>query len=652
MGNTSSRNDHLPIPPGYVPPTNYTGYYQPPKTSTWNPFKRNKMKKREKALREYLYTTPMILQYPNAFTVTHPGHNLVQQGMPQIQSIIPVAPANGFAPQVGVPLGAPMGVTTTGDPSAAPAPATTATATAAGVPQMMPMAYPAALDYSAYPDLRSAMASFFPRRSHRSQRRNTRSHHRSRRRSPSPSEESSADETMSSSYGSPSSYDSAVYPRDNRRHRRTSQRDRAHDREPYQHHRSGSTRNPLPRPPKDVLASTPFRPLLSQLPSANYSSWGPASTGVQPPPPPVSMQMPQAHPAPPQPPRRERGMGLFRRRRDTRFGMPSLNAAAQSFNTPGMSAMHMPIPDAQPAAGRTPGPGTTPILPPVIPSSAQMMPMRMPEADQQQQQQEQPPVFPPGMGPGSPAPNRMSMPSTGQAGSTPFIPSGGLMTPGVVPGVMPSAGGPGMPGMGSAQAMHMSIGASPAAGPMSMPTAAVGPMGMGMGMPSPGGAGVGPGGVVPTLRFNGYGEHSGFLYHSPHRVMYEDELYPTALHLFEALKFLPHRPDLAEQIRLCEHVEEVTEISASYADNTRRDWGNVALTTMDERLRGLLLSTAPADLIYVESGDTFWGDGAGAGMNELGKSLMRVRERLRSRLCDTPHTRKLNDSRVMTLVME
>lgn len=104
---------------------------------------------------------------------------------------------------------------------------------------------------------------------------------------------------------------------------------------------------------------------------------------------------------------------------------------------------------------------------------------------------------------------------------------------------------------------------------------------MGMGMPSPGGQGpVGLGGVVPTLRFNGYGEYSGLLYHSPHRVMYEDELFPTALHLFEALKFLPHRPDLAEQIRLCEHVEEVTAISASFAENTRRDWGNVALTTV------------------------------------------------------------------------
>lgn len=46
-------------------------------------------------------------------------------------------------------------------------------------------------------------------------------------------------------------------------------------------------------------------------------------------------------------------------------------------------------------------------------------------------------------------------------------------------------------------------------------------------------------------------------------------------------------------------------------------------------LRTLLLNTYPADLVYVELRDPFWGDGAGVGMNELGKSLMRVRERLR-----------------------
>jgi predicted NAD-dependent protein-ADP-ribosyltransferase YbiA (DUF1768 family) len=47
-------------------------------------------------------------------------------------------------------------------------------------------------------------------------------------------------------------------------------------------------------------------------------------------------------------------------------------------------------------------------------------------------------------------------------------------------------------------------------------------------------------------------------------------------------------------------------------------------------LRALLLRTYPAKLIYVESLDPFWGDGAGAGLNELGKSLMRVRERFRA----------------------
>ena len=47
-------------------------------------------------------------------------------------------------------------------------------------------------------------------------------------------------------------------------------------------------------------------------------------------------------------------------------------------------------------------------------------------------------------------------------------------------------------------------------------------------------------------------------------------------------------------------------------------------------LRTLLLNTYPARLVYTELSDPLWGgDGEGVGMNELGKSLMRVRERLR-----------------------
>ena len=60
-----------------------------------------------------------------------------------------------------------------------------------------------------------------------------------------------------------------------------------------------------------------------------------------------------------------------------------------------------------------------------------------------------------------------------------------------------------------------------------------------------------------VIEFNGYddSEFSGLLHYSLHSVVYEDKSYPTALHLFEACKFLPHRPDLAERIRQCKRAE-------------------------------------------------------------------------------------------------
>ena len=90
-------------------------------------------------------------------------------------------------------------------------------------------------------------------------------------------------------------------------------------------------------------------------------------------------------------------------------------------------------------------------------------------------------------------------------------------------------------------------------------------------------------GMVPVLKFDGYGHFAGLLYHSPHSVVHEDDLYPTALHLFEAHKFLYHRPDLAEKIRQCERVEEVTALSAELGAFVRRDWGNIALSTVSNR---------------------------------------------------------------------
>lgn len=46
-------------------------------------------------------------------------------------------------------------------------------------------------------------------------------------------------------------------------------------------------------------------------------------------------------------------------------------------------------------------------------------------------------------------------------------------------------------------------------------------------------------------------------------------------------------------------------------------------------LRNLLMNTGVAELIYAEVNDIFWGEGPdGQGANELGKALMRVRDRL------------------------
>ena len=87
-------------------------------------------------------------------------------------------------------------------------------------------------------------------------------------------------------------------------------------------------------------------------------------------------------------------------------------------------------------------------------------------------------------------------------------------------------------------------------------------------------------GIKHVLGFDGNGEFSELVCHSPHSVVYGEDLYPTALHLFEARKFLDHRPDLADRIRQCENVEEIPAISKELRKFMRRDWSNIALDTV------------------------------------------------------------------------
>ncbi|KAF8626736.1 hypothetical protein AX17_006501 [Amanita inopinata Kibby_2008] len=147
----------------------------------------------------------------------------------------------------------------------------------------------------------------------------------------------------------------------------------------------------------------------------------------------------------------------------------------------------------------------------------------------------------------------------------------------------------------------------------------------------------------PPLRFTQTGPYSGFVIHSPHPVSYRNKIYKTATHLFEAMKYVDHAPECAERIRECEDLTDVYRISASFSSEGREkpDWAVVFLSVMEDvlymkfaqhdSLRRSLLDTGQAPLVYSDPNDGYWGEGpVGQGTNELGKALVRVRDRLRA----------------------
>jgi hypothetical protein len=52
--------------------------------------------------------------------------------------------------------------------------------------------------------------------------------------------------------------------------------------------------------------------------------------------------------------------------------------------------------------------------------------------------------------------------------------------------------------------------------------------------------GLGDPSLLP-IKFNQESPYFGFMNHSPHRILFQNQIYPTGTHLFEALKYLEHR---------------------------------------------------------------------------------------------------------------
>ncbi|KIJ12038.1 hypothetical protein PAXINDRAFT_83502 [Paxillus involutus ATCC 200175] len=133
----------------------------------------------------------------------------------------------------------------------------------------------------------------------------------------------------------------------------------------------------------------------------------------------------------------------------------------------------------------------------------------------------------------------------------------------------------------------------------------------------------------------------GFTNFSPDPVEYQGKRYPTSEHLFQSLKFLDHRPELAEHIRTCSNRPRVVfDETHRFNPEVRPDWLRVRIEMMDmvlwhkftqnKHLKEDLLSTGDAELVEDSDKDAFWGVGPdGNGENQLGKALQKLREKLR-----------------------
>ncbi|TFY59980.1 hypothetical protein EVJ58_g5436 [Rhodofomes roseus] len=94
---------------------------------------------------------------------------------------------------------------------------------------------------------------------------------------------------------------------------------------------------------------------------------------------------------------------------------------------------------------------------------------------------------------------------------------------------------------------------------------------------------------------------------APYNVYWDGRMYPTAEHLFQAHKFMPHRPDLAERIRHLPSPRAALEEAGRLRGLQRPDWFDVNISVMDAvveakftqhlSLRDKLLGTGDSELI-------------------------------------------------------
>ena len=143
-----------------------------------------------------------------------------------------------------------------------------------------------------------------------------------------------------------------------------------------------------------------------------------------------------------------------------------------------------------------------------------------------------------------------------------------------------------------------------------------------------------------TIRFKFLRDKYGFLSNfAVYPMEINGKKYDTVEHYFQAVKF--DNPDYQEKIRLAPNPPAAKRLGRTRSFPIKANWdtlrndvmydGCLAKFTQHADIRKKLLETGDATLVENSSRDSYWGDAPdGSGQNMLGKTLMNVREHLKT----------------------
>ena len=132
-----------------------------------------------------------------------------------------------------------------------------------------------------------------------------------------------------------------------------------------------------------------------------------------------------------------------------------------------------------------------------------------------------------------------------------------------------------------------------------------------------------------------FGEFSNF-YLAP--IELDGYTWPTTEHYFQAQKYIADPTHYQNVLQLATPREAFNYVR-TYKSFVRSDWANIKDEVMFKaclakfqqhpKLKELLLSTGDRTIVEHTTNDSYWGDGGdGTGRNQLGITLMKVREYL------------------------